>query len=313
MFKMLHIAGVIAVLLTGLPGCDAGGPSQKINLEKKEPLAKRSGQQRENTLRVAVGGMITPKAGYGYYRQFLDYIGEQLNLHIEFVDRDNYAEINRLVKTGGVDVAFVCGGPYVEGHDEFGMELLAAPQASGGTVYYSYIIVRADSPLARFSELRGKIFAFTDPLSNTGALVPTYMLAKMKETPESFFRKLVYVQSHDRAIMAVAEGLVDGAAVDSLIWEYLNKTDPGFTSKTRVLEKSPPFGIPPVVTRRDLDPRIKMKLRDVFLNAHKDEKGGAILRGMMIERFVPIEDSAYDSIRQMKRRIARHAGSEEGN
>lgn len=120
-----------------------------------------------------------------------------------------------------------------------------APQAYGDTVYYSYLIVHADSPICRFEELRNKKFAFTDPLSNTGKLVPTFMLAKMKETPDTFFQNFVFTKSHDRSIKAVALKVVDGATVDSLIWEYLNRTNPEFTAKTRVSKKSPPYSIPP--------------------------------------------------------------------
>jgi phosphonate transport system substrate-binding protein len=179
------------------------------------------------------------------------------------------------------------------------MELLAAPQAYGGTVYYSYIIAAKDGPLQSFENLRGKTFAFTDPLSNSGKLVPTYLLARMNETPETFFKKFIYTQSHDKAIQAVAQGLVDGAAVDSLIWEYLNRTDPRFTSKTRIIKKSPPYGIPPFVVRPGLDPATKKSLKAIFLNAHKDEQGRKILKGMMVDKFVVIDDSAYNSIREM--------------
>jgi phosphonate transport system substrate-binding protein len=136
-------------------------------------------------------------------------------------------------------------------------------------------------------------------MSNSGKLVPTYLLARMNETPETFFKKYIYTQSHDKAIQAVAQGIVDGAAVDSLIWEYANRTNPRFTSKTRIIQKSPPYGIPPFVVRPGLDPAIKKRLRTIFLNAHKDEQGREILKGMMVDKFVVIDDSAYNSIREM--------------
>ncbi|MDP2158600.1 MAG: phosphate/phosphite/phosphonate ABC transporter substrate-binding protein [Nitrospirota bacterium] len=279
-------------------GCNQG-PQQKISLEKREAVVA-SEKNNGKAIRIAVGGMITPREGFAYYRQFLDYIGEKMGQPVEFVDREDYAEINKLVATGQVDVAFVCGGPYIDGKKEFGMELLVAPVAYGETVYYSYIIVNKKSSFQQLSHLRGKRFAFTDPLSNTGKLVPTYMLAKIKETPDSFFGKYSYFGSHDKSIQGVAEGVVDGAAVDSLIWEYANSTSPKFTSKTRVILKSPPYGIPPVVVSKGLDPELKERLRKIFLEAHTDPKGTEILKKMHIDRFVTIDDKAYDSIRQMK-------------
>ena len=251
-------------------------------------------------IRIAVGGMITPKEGLAYYRHFLDYIEEKLGKEVDFVDRDDYAEINDMLRNGELDAAFVCSGPYVDGHKEFGMELLAAPQAYGETVYYSYIIVAKNSTVKNFEDLRGKSFAFSDPLSNTGKLVPTYMLARMHESPDTFFSRYIFTYKHDKSIQTVAQGVVDGAAVDSLIWEYLNRTNPEFTSKTRIISKSPPYAIPPVVVQRGLDPQIKERLKQIFLNAHNDNKGRELLKKMMIDKFVVIDDSAYDSVREMK-------------
>jgi phosphonate transport system substrate-binding protein len=295
--------GCAVAAMVLVTGCRKQDEPRKVDLEKRTEVAAKA-DRRGNRLRVAVGGMITPKAGFGYYRRFLDYLGERLDLQVEYVDREDYAEINRLVRTGGVDVAFVCGGPYVDGRREFGMELLAAPQAYGRTVYYSYIIVPKDSPAMSLRHLRGKTFAFTDPLSNSGKLVPTFLLAKMGETPERFFRKTIYTGKHDTSIKVVAQRVVDGAAVDSLIWEYEDRTDPEFTSATKIIERSPPYGIPPVVVRKGLDPELKERIRSAFLRAHEDGKGAEILKGMAIDRFVVIKDSAYDSIREMQAWIA---------
>ena len=291
---------VSCLLLILSASCVQKEEEKRVDLEKKEvikPLTKDTGEEQ---LRIAVGAMITPKAGFAYYKQLLDYIGEKLEIKIKFVDKESYAEINSLLETGELDAAFVCSGPYVDGHKDFGLELVAVPQAYGETVYYSYIIVPSDSPAKKFEDLRGKTFAFTDPKSNTGKLVPTYILAKMGETPESFFGEYRFTYAHDKSIKTVALKMVDGAAVDSLIWEYADKTDPQFTSKTRIILKSPPYGIPPFAVRPGLSPETSSKLKQVLLNVHKDEKGRRILKGMMIDKFVEGDDSAYDSVREMK-------------
>lgn len=298
---------IFTALMLAFPvtGCDEKIEPPKVNLAKKEAAPEPAKTSNGAPLRIAVGGMITPKEGFVYYRNFLDYIGAKLDRRVEFVDREDYAEINKMLESGEIDAAFVCSGPYVDGYKEFGLRLLAAPQAYGETVYYSYIIVSAKGPIKDFEQLRGLTFAFTDPLSNTGKLVPTYMLAKMNETPETFFKTFIFTKTHDKAIRAVAQGVVDGAAVDSLIWEYQNRIDPKYTSRTRIIRKSPPYAIPPFVVRPGLEPATIDRLRDVILNAHADEKGTEILKGMMIDKFVPIEDGAYDSIREMKGWVAK--------
>jgi len=296
----LLVFGIVQLLSSGCTGEKA----RAVNLEKRETLKKESLSPEKEPIRIAVGSMITPRAGFTYYRELLDYIGEKLGRPVAFVGKEKYAEVNELLRTGGLDVAFVCSGPYVDGHDKFGMELLAVPQAYGETVYYSYILVHKDSPVRHLEGLRGKTFAFTDPDSNSGKLSTTYLLAKMNETPDSFFKHHSFTYAHDRSIKAVATGVVDGAAVDSLVWNYLDRTDPEYTSKTRIILKSEPFGIPPVVVRPGLDARTITSLRKIFLNVHNDEKGRKILKGMMIDKFVAADDAAYDSVRHMKTWIA---------
>jgi len=288
-----------AIISITLPACTRE-EAKKVDFSKTETITHEK-REKSGTVRIAVGGMITPKEGFAYYRDFLDFIGKELGQPVEYVDATSYEEINSMLESRDVDGAIVCSGPYVDGHSKFGLELLAAPKAYGGTVYYSYIIVPRDSPAKALDDLKGKSFAFTDPLSNSGKLVPEYLLARRGESTKNFFSKTVYSGSHDKSILAVADKLVDGAAVDSLIWEYLNRIKPELTGKTRILLKSDPYPIPPFVVHPALDAELKEKLRTILLTAHTKPKGKELLDKMMTERFVPIDDSAYDSIRDMKK------------
>ncbi len=259
-----------------------------------------SPSQQTDRLRIAVGAIISPAKSLTFYEDIFDYIGEKLGRGVEMVQRKTYAEVNFLLKERRIDAAFVCSRPYVEGHRDFGMELLCVPMCFGKTEYCSYFIVHKDSTIQNLEDLRGKLFAFSDPLSNTGMLIPTYTLAKMGETPELFFRKYIFTYSHDNSIRSVAEKFVDGAAVDSLIWEYLSVKEPQLTAQTRIILKSPPCAIPPVVISPGIDSELKEKLRSAFLNMHNDPRGRKILKRVLIDRFTVIEDGAYDSIRQME-------------
>lgn len=257
-------------------------------------------------LRVAIGAMVSPELTAHAYTGLMRLLGEKLRRPVEISQRKTYAEVNALLEKREIDLAFVCAGAYIDGKARFGMELLAAPVVHGGAVYHSYIIVPQGSPARRFEDLRGKRFAFTDPKSNTGALVPRYLLGQRGETPQGFFADSFFTYSHDNSIHAVAEGLADGAAVDSLIWGYLEAKGSTDTKRTRVIEKSPPYGIPPVVVHPAVDPRLKARLREILLGLHEDIKGAELLREMQIDRFEAANDAMYDSVRQMERWLADH-------
>ncbi|MGB9079934.1 MAG: phosphate/phosphite/phosphonate ABC transporter substrate-binding protein [Desulfuromonadaceae bacterium] len=282
--------------LLAVVACNRTEPPQ-ISLKTTETAKEPASVPKVQPLRIGMGAMITPREGYIYYQRLQSYIEKRLGRPVQLVDRENYDEMNGLLESGGVDAAFVCAGPYVEGKAKFNLQLLAMPLVQGKPIYHSYILVHKDSAITSFKDLRGKVFAFTDPKSNSGKMVPTYMLAKMKETPESYFSRVEYTYGHDKSIRAVAEKLVDGAAVDSLIWEYTALKKPELTGQTRIIVKSEPYGIPPVVVRAGLDPEIKKRLKEILLAASHDPEGQDILKGMMIDGFIAGDDKNYDSIR----------------
>lgn len=289
------------ILFLFCSGCSRGGDTTVVDFSKTIPVA-RPGEQppAQHSLRVAVGAMISPKETFVYYRQILDYIGTNLGKDVQLVQRKTYGEINELFGKGEIDLAFVCSGPYANGKEKFGFELLATPQVQGSHYYHSYLIVNKDSPFHRLEDLKGRVFAFTDPDSNTGKLVPTYWLAQMGVRPENFFGKTIYTYSHDNSILAVARGLVDGAAIDGLIWEYYHHINPIFTSRTRIIRKSEPYGIPPLVVSRQSPFELKRSIRRLLLTMHQDPEGEQILSALMIDRFIEPQEEWYDSIRHMQ-------------
>ena len=275
------------------PMCyDASNPGENTSAYPKQPI------------KIGVASMVTPVDAVKYYQEIIDYIGEQINQPVQMVQRRTYEEMDSLLERGEIKIAFVCSAPYVKNHDKFGVELLVAPSVNGKPVYHSYIIVHKDSHIKSFTELKGKAFAFVDPKSNTGKLYPTYLLKTMNHTPENFFKRFIYSYSHNKSVELVAKKVVDGAAVENLVYEYMLKTDSPYAKQTKVIKRSPPFGIPPVVVTKDLAPSLKKKIGDAFVGMDKTAKGKEILDAMMIDGFVKIADSAYDSIRKMERYVA---------
>lgn len=252
-------------------------------------------------LRVAIGAMISPSITKRYYEDLLKLVGEKVGRRTILVQRKTYAEVNALIERREVDLAFICSGPYVQGHEKFGLEIVAIPVVGEKKVYHSYILANAESQIRTFDDLRGKRFAFTDPDSNTGSLVPRYMLSQRDETPESFFQETFFTYSHDNSIKAVSDGLADGAAVDSLIWEFMRATTPASVEKTVVILKSPAYGIPPLVVHPALDGKLKAKLKSVLLSLHNDPRASTFMNQVRIDRFEAGNDALYETVRAMER------------
>jgi phosphonate transport system substrate-binding protein len=288
---------VILLLLTGC-GSPQESTAPVINLSDLQPLPASSPGEVV-PLRVAVAAVISPKGTAESYQPLLDYLSGKLGRPVELVQRRTYAEVNDLIESGFVDVAFVCTSAYVDGRERFGMELLVAPQVNGEAVYYSLLIVPKDSAAQGMADLRGKVFAFTDPMSNTGRLYPTYLVQQLGSAPDQFFARTFFTYSHDDAIRAVADGLADGAAVASLVYDFSVARDPSLAERIRIIHRSPPFGIPPVVVGPGIRPQLKAELQSVLLNMDDAAEGRKGLEAIGAERFVLIDDSAYASVRDL--------------
>ncbi len=269
-----------------------------VDLNNLQPLPTPEGYEAV-PLRVAVAAVISPEGTLESYSPFLQYLQTKLNRPVELAQRRTYLEINDLIEHGEVDLAFVCTSAYVQGHDSFGMELLAAPQVAGKTTYNSLLIVPVNSKAQNMIDLRGKVFAFTDPISLTGRVYPTYLVQQLGFTPEAFFARTFFTYSHDQAIRAVASGLADGAAVDSLVFEFALTRDPSLKDKIRIIQTSPDFGIPPVVVSPFIRPQVKAELQSLLLNMANDPAARKALSAIEVDRFVLIDDSAYGSVRAL--------------
>ena len=268
--------------------------SKRISVSQPAP-EKSAG----TTLRVAVAAMISPKETVTYYHQLLNYIGAHLDRPIQLVQRKTYGEINELFPKKLIDLAFICTGPYALGKDVFGFEALATPVVRREPFYHSYLIVNKSSPIRSLEELKDRTFAFTDPESNTGALVPRYWLARIGERPDDFFGNVIYTYSHNNSILAVAKSMVDGATVDGHIWEYYHRRNPYYTAMTRIIKKSEPFGSPPLVASVYLPEKLKQTIRQLLLAMHLNSDGRQILDHIMIDRFVEPREEWYQSVPKM--------------
>jgi phosphonate transport system substrate-binding protein len=299
---------LLAILVVGLLlaiSCGGQPREREIDLRARPqatqpPTAKAPSRDR---FVLAVAAVNSPMSTLKTYEDLANYLGSRLGMEARFVGGKTYAEINSLVRSGDATMAIVCSGAYIYGNNEFGMELLAAPVVNGQLSYYSNLIVRKDSSITNWQQLQGRTFAFTDPLSNSGRLVPLYQIRIMGKTPESFFSSYIFTYSHDNSIKAVARGLVDAAAVDSLVYEYALAQKEDEASATRIIWRSPPYAINPVVVNPTLDTAFKSRLRDLLLEMDASADGREVLARLRFDRFVPVSDSAYASIRDMARTV----------
>jgi phosphonate transport system substrate-binding protein len=221
------------------------------------------------------------------------YLETLLRRPVRFAQRGSYREILVMLAGGKLDCAWLCGYPYVRMKER--LDLVAVPVHAGQPLYRSYLIVPAgDRSTHSILDLGGKLFAFSDPDSNSGWLVPQVELKRAGMDASVFFRKSFYTWGHRRVIEAVASGLARGGAVDGYIWESLARLHPELTGATRVAWRSPLYGFPPIVARRGAEGM--EALRRALLGMAGTPPGRMLLSRLNLDGFVPGDARLFDGI-----------------
>ncbi len=238
---------------------------------------------------------------FDVYSAITSYVGRGLGVPAELVVGRSFDQF----ELGEIDAGFICGLPYVNltRQHPAPVELLAAPvlqgeRYGGRPIYFSDVIVRRDSPYHTFADLRGCVWSYNEPDSQSGYGITRYTLAAMGET-NGYFGKVVEAGFHQESIRLVSEGEVDASAVDSQVLALAMRDEPGLDKRLRVIHSLGPSTIQPVVAAARLPDDLKAEMRRLLVEMAGDLAMCAQLAEGLFERFVAVRDSDYDGIRGM--------------
>jgi phosphonate transport system substrate-binding protein len=160
-------------------------------------------------------------------------------------------------------------------------------------LYCSDVVVGRHSRFNSLRELRGARWAYNEPSSWSGYWVTLTQVGNW-----DYFGEVVAAGYHQRALRMVAEGEVDGAAIDCQVLAVELRERPELADKVRIVDSLGPGPIQPVVVRAGLDPEVKRDLQRGLLRLR-----GPVLDRFLVERFVPPPD--YSSVAAV---VASHPG-----
>lgn len=184
--------------------------------------------------------------------------------------------------------------------------VLTKQNIDGSTGYYSIGLARKDSGITSMAEAKGKSFAFADPNSTSGYLVPGAELTEAYGTLDQYFSEVRFSGGHEQTIVAVANGDVQAGVTwtDGLgDWEdgynsgALRKAaDAGLVDMNDVVEiwKSKLIPEGPMVVRNALPQDVKDKVVQLTADLHETDKACAygVAHGEAKD-FVPVTHEAY--------------------
>jgi phosphonate transport system substrate-binding protein len=168
--------------------------------------------------------------------------------------------------------------------------------------------VHAESDLFSPEDIAGKTFAFNDPNSTSGYLVPmTFFLMEMGIEPKEYFSKLTFSGSHEASILAVVHQKVDVASTNVPDVQQMVREGKVPRGAVRVIWVSKLIPNDPIVVRKDLPEGLKQAIQQALVTMHTRHPQAFAEGGAWIGGFVKVDDAKYQIIRELNETAKRLA------
>ena len=229
----------------------------------------------------------------------------RVGLKVNAFFASDYAGVIEAMRFGKVHVAWFGNKSAMEAVDRASAEVFAQQIAEDGSPgYFSYLFAHRDSPYNSIEDVkknaRNIALGFGDSNSTSGFLVPGYYAMAMQNLdPKSSF-KAMRQANHEANMMAVLSRQVDVATGNNENFEKFQRRNPERAKELKVIWKSPLIPSDPMVVRKDLDPQLKVQIRDFFVGYGKTESEKQALRKIGISGFQVSDNSQLLPIRQLE-------------
>ena len=217
----------------------------------------------------------------------------------------DYTAIIEALRNKHIDVAYLGPFSYVladiatEGNIE--PLVVGVRKKLGKSAYNSVIVAHTDSGIKDPKEFGKKhTISFSDPASTSGFLVPSYRFAQLGIDPQKDFKQVIFAGGHTASLMALNSGKVDGAGTNLPSLQKAIEKGVVDEKNVKIVWTSPDIPGSPLTVRKDISWEIKYKLLKAFMGI---PEGVDSYEGKMIG-YEPAWDSAYDIIRDIKKKMA---------
>src|SRR4051812_29533540 len=184
----------------------------------------------------------------------------------------SYAAVVEAMCADRVDVGWVSPLAYILAHQKCNADMSLVSVTGQGTKYWAAVVTRVDSPIQKIEDLKGKRFAWVDPGSTSGYLIPRTMLEGRGVTQDSLGQQ-VFAGGHDKVGLAVLNGQADAGAMGLDSIPRLNSVYPNADKELRVVEQSPDIPNDGVAFRKGLPDDTVKKIREALLRISARDDG----------------------------------------
>lgn len=265
------------------------------------PLARAVRLAQQPSFRVGLTAVILADQA-AFLTRWAHYIEQRMGVSISFVARESYQVILDLLFSDQLDAAWICGYPYVKHRQR--LHLLAVPLFNGKPHYQSYLISQLGrTPAIKgWGDLKGRVLAYSDPLSNSGWLVAQGQLRSAGLMRSDLLRSF-FAYGHRNVAEAVASGLAHAGCIDGYVWETMQLQKFESALRTQVVWRSDWYAFPPLVSLNSKHSPMLNDFATVLQNMAFEAKGVHLLKALNLSGFAVPDAQAYEPIRSLATRV----------
>jgi phosphonate transport system substrate-binding protein len=287
---VMSIVRILALVLVGMLFVPAAAPAADPSWPKEITFAVLSTESAPEITRRWI--------------PILAQLEKDLGIKVKHVTATDYRGTIEALKFKKAEVGWLGPKAYVEASNNnyANVEPIAQMRAQSGSLgYRSCLIAHSDSDIFSPEDIGGKTFAFNDPNSTSGYLLPmTFFLTEMSVDPKRHFSKVTFSGSHEASVLAVANKKVEVASTNLPDMQQLTREGKVARGALRVIWVSKLIPNDPVVVRKDLPASLRSAIQESLTTMKQRSpeafaQAGAFFGG----GFVPVDDGKYQIVRDM--------------
>jgi phosphonate transport system substrate-binding protein len=236
------------------------------------------------------------------FKPLMDHLEKTLQIKVEPFSASDYAGIITAMAHKHIDFAYFGPKSYVEAAARANAQALAIElDKSGARGYYGVLITKKASGIKTLDQAlnNGYTFAFTDPNSTSGCLVPSVLFYRdLEKPPEKLFKEVSFSGSHGASILAVKNNKVDVAATNNIDLDRMAEKGAVAKDDFNYIWRSELIPGAPMCARKDLPESLKAAFTGALMSFNYDTAG---IKKIQNGGYAPVDDSTYDVVRYMKR------------
>tara|TARA_Y100000590_G_scaffold458693_1_gene613971 strand:+ start:292 stop:1152 length:861 start_codon:yes stop_codon:yes gene_type:complete len=235
------------------------------------------------------------------YANLISIVEDLTGFEINTVKVTDYNAAVEAMRAGRAHIAWYGGKTYIKAAEIANAEAFAAGVRPGekDAGYFAYFVVKKDSKIKKFSDVKGKVLSLNSIGSTSGDLIPQVELAKinLSTTNKNHFKNVFYAGSHDACLLAVLNNKSDVCGMSSRNFEARLADNTFKLDQVRIIHKSDRVPPPPLAYSKTIPLEDRKKIKKAVLDAHKHGAIGGY--GGKMSHYISVKDSDYDVLRNV--------------